>query len=309
MLKGFYYKHYFRAVPQQKNYILLALQEHILSLEKGKELFTGEVTLFSRAFALAVPHPAALRLNDELALFQLVKARLNAFSRCRPGTRCDEAVETAVQQIVSKAVAAGDIFDIFDAAGIKKPGISIFSEEFLAGIKTHPHPHVALEFLKNLLEEEIYTRTRKNLVQGRSFLQVLSRTLQRYSRNQVNTMEVIEQLIRLANDIRRADSREKKLRLTGDELAFYDALTSLNGVSRVFPEKTLKTIAQELVMQVRNNTTIDWAVRESARARLNTAVKRTLRSYRYPVKERSEIVDTILKQAECLAHDYYRDIQ
>ncbi|MCX6579239.1 MAG: type I restriction endonuclease subunit R [Candidatus Aminicenantes bacterium] len=311
LLDGFSYNRYFRASQLQKNRVLLLLQEHILSLENGKEIFAREVTLLSRAFALSVPHPAALRLKDETALFQLIRSRLHALNTAPPissrpnGNRPDEAVETAVRQIISKAVVTEEIVDIFAAAGIQKPGFSILSEEFLDGIMAHPHPHVALELLKNLLKQEIDIRARRNLVQGRSFLQMLGSALRSYRDNQSSTQEVIEQLIRLAREIRQADSRKEQLELTDDELAFYDALVSHDSARRLFPEKTVKLIARQLVEKVKENATIDWAVRESARSRLKVNVKRTLRIYKYPIEGRAGnvagVVDTILKQAELLA--------
>lgn len=311
LLNGLTYKRYFIASQPRKDLVLLRIQEHILSLENGRETFTREVTLLSRAFALSVPHPAALRLKDEVALFQLVRSRLQVLNTVNPissrpnGKRPDEAVETAVRQIISKAVVTEEIVDIFAAAGIQKPGLSILSEEFLAGIAEHPHPHVALELLKNLIKQEIDLRARKNLVKGRSFLQMLSSALRSYRENQSSTQEVIEQLIRLAREIRQSDSRKEQLELTDDELAFYDALLSHDSAQQIFPEKTVKIIARQLVQKVRENATIDWAVRESARSRLKVNIKRTLRIYKYPMEKRAGIVagvvDTILKQAELLA--------
>jgi type I restriction enzyme R subunit len=317
LLNKLMYRRYFISSHPRKDLILLCIQEHILSMDNGKEIFNKEVALLSRAFALSVPHPAALRIKDEVALFQLVRSRLNALNTVNPissrpnGKRAHEAVETAVRQIISKAVITEEIVDIFRASGIKEPGLSILSEEFLAGLSEHPHPHIALELLKNLLKQEIDLRGRKNLVQGRSFSQLLSKALLSYRQNQVSTQEVILQLIRLAREIRHSDERKEELELTEDELAFYDVLLSNDSARRIFPEKTIIMMARQLVQKVRENATIDWAVRESARSRLKVNIKRTLRIYKYPM-EKSTGTDpggatSILKQAELLADALCRE--
>lgn len=314
LLDGFLYKRYFKASQSQKSKIIMLLLEHILSLENGKEIFSREVTGLSHAFALSVPHPAALRLKDELALFQSVKLRLHALSTTNflsshtPGSQYDENVETAVRQIISKAVITEGIVDIFAASGIQKTDISILSEKFLANIKVHPHPHVAIELLKNLLKQEINLRIRRNLVQGRSFLQMISRTLRDYRENQLSTQEVIEQLILLAREVRAVDSRKEQLELTEDELAFYDALLAHENVPQLFPGKTIKNIARHLVEKVKENATLDWMIRENARSKLKVNIKRILRKYSYPMNDRLGAVETILKQAELLAAIYCQDV-
>jgi type I restriction enzyme R subunit len=320
MLQGFDYRKYFKVPLSLKESVLLALQEHILSLENGKENFTKKVTGLLKAFVLSVPHPAAMRLKENIAFFQAVKGRLNIFyprtitrTGTRPpatGTTSDQAVDTAICQIISKAVVPDKIVNIFDAAGIKRPHMSILSEEFLASIKKQPHPHVALELLTKLLKEEITTRSRRNLVQSRSFLQLLRKTLQKYRQKQLTTFEIIEELIRLAQELRQSDLRTRQMELTPDELSIYDALTSNDTALHLLPETTIKTMARELVKKVRENATIDWAIRESIRAKLKVIVKRTLRIYSYPIKTRSSAsggIDIILKQAEILADAYCRD--
>lgn len=313
LLNNFYYTHYFKVSQLQKNKLLLLFQEYILHLENGKEIFCSEVAQLSRAFALSVPHPAALKIKDELALFQLIKSRLqtvylgNPFSPRLLANRPDEIVETAVRQIISKAVMIEETVDIFSAAGIQNPGISVLSEEFLTHIKAHPNPHVAFELLKHLLKEEIGFRAQRNLVQSRSFSQIFGKALQDYRENQSTTSEVIEKLIRLAREIRTIDSRKDRLELTDDELAFYDALVSQENVNQLFPKETIKDMAQILLAKVKENATIDWAIRENVRSRLKVKIKRTLRKYCYPMASRTGVVDTILKQAELLASAYCRD--
>ena len=322
MLKGFDYKKYFKVPSSLKESVMLELQEHILSLENGKENFTKKVTGLLKAFALSVPHHAAMRLKENIALFQAVKARLNALyprTVTRPGTHTpmtdktpdrDQAVDTAICQIISKAVVPDKIVNILDASGIKRPNISILSEAFLVSIKKQPHPHVALELLTKLLKEEITTRSRRNLVQSRSFLYLLRSALGKYRQKQLTTLEIIEELIRLARELRQSDLRIRQMELTPDELSIYDALTSNDIARQLLPETTIKTMARELVKKVRENTTIDWAIRESIRAKLKVIVKRTLRIYNYPMKARAGVsggIDIILKQAEILADAYCHD--
>jgi type I restriction enzyme R subunit len=328
MLQGFDYRKYFKVPTPLKESVLLALQEHILDIENGKENFTKKVTGLLKAFTLSVPHPAALRLKENIAFFQAVKARLSVFSpitRTRTptrsstftnDTRSDQAVDAAICQIISKAVVPDKIVNLFDAAGIKRPRISILSEEFLASLKKQPHQHVALELLTKLLKDEITTHSRRNLVQSRSFLQLLRSALRKYRQKQLTALEIFEELIRLAQELRQSDLRTRQMELTADELAIYDALASNHTAIQLLPEATIKIIARELVKKVRKNTTIDWAIRESIRAKLKVIVKRTLRMYSYPMKTRSGAlgvpgssggVDIILKQAEILADAYCRD--
>jgi type I restriction enzyme R subunit len=300
ILHGFDYKKYFRASTAEKMSIVLAAEEFILGLPDGKERFVKNVILLSQAFALSVPDPKALKIKDEVGFFQAVKARLQKFEREGVG-KTEEEVETAIKQILSKAVVTDKVIDIFDAAGIQKPEISILSDEFMAEIRGMKHKNLALELLKKILNDEIKIRARKNLIQSRTFLEMLENAIRRYQNNIISTAEVIEELIKIAKRIKEADRRGEKLNLSEDELAFYDALEVNDSAVKILGDETLMTIARELADQVRRNTTIDWTIKENVRARLRVMVKRTLRKYGYPPDKQRQATDTVIQQAEMMA--------
>ncbi|CDM66726.1 Domain of unknown function (DUF3387) [Pyrinomonas methylaliphatogenes] len=230
-------------------------QEHILAQENGKERLLEAVSALSRAFALAVPHEKALAISDDVAFFQAVRAALT--KRAPSQQRTEEALDHAIRQIVSSAVAPEGVVDIFAAAGLKKPDISILSDEFLAEVRGMPQKNLAVELLRKLLEGEIKIWRRKNLVQARSFAEMLEAAIRRYKNRAIQAAEVIEELIQLAKEIREADRRGEALGLTEEELAFYDALEINDSAVKVLGEPTLRQIAQELVRTVRENVSID----------------------------------------------------
>ncbi|GIW81353.1 MAG: DEAD/DEAH box helicase [Gemmatales bacterium] len=284
---------------QQRLSILPAAQEHILAQTDGKQRLMNAVSDLSKAFALAVPHDAALAIRDDVAFFQAVKAVL---AKSAPGDRrSPEEIDHAIRQIVSRAVASDEVIDIFAAAGLKKPDISILSDEFLAEVRGLPQRNLAVEMLRKLLEGEIKTRRRKNVVQARSFAEMLENSIKRYQNRAIETAQVIEELIALAKELREADRRGEGLRLTDEELAFYDALETNDSAVAVLGDQTLRTIAQELVKTVRANITIDWTVRENVRAHLRVLVKRILRRYGYPPDKQEKATHTVLEQAEVLS--------
>jgi len=219
-----------------------------------------------------------------------------------PGERrTDEELDFAIRQIVSKAVAAGEVVDIFAAAGLKKPDLSILSEEFLAEVRDMPQRNLAVELLRKLLSGEIRSRARRNVVQARSFAEMLEQAIRKYQNRAIETAQVIEELIALARDMRDAGARGDSLGLSEDEVAFYDALETNDSAVKVLGEPTLKTIARELVATVRNNVTIDWTLRENVRAQLRVLVKRILRKYGYPPDKQEKATKTVLEQAEVLS--------
>jgi len=220
-----------------------------------------------------------------------------------PG-KTQEELDTAIRQIVSKAIASDEIIDIFSAAGLKKPDISILSDEFLSEVQKMPHRNLALELLHKLLSDEIKSRARKNLVQSRSFAEMLEKTIRRYQNKTIEATQVILELIELAKQMREARSRGEKLGLSEDEEAFYDALEVNDSAVKVLGDEVLKKLARELVETVRRNTTIDWTVRESARAKLRTMVRRLLRKYGYPPDKQEKATLTVLEQAELLGRDW-----
>jgi type I restriction enzyme, R subunit len=303
LFNGFDYKQYFEADTKGKMTIILEAQEFILSLEDGKNRFTRQVTYLSKAFALSVPHLDALRIKDELGFFQAVKARITKFEPTGSG-KSDEEVETAIRQIVDRAVVAEGVIDIFDAAGIKKPDISILSEEFLMEIRGMQRKNLAMELLKKLLNDELKARLKKNLVQSRKLSEMLEQTIRKYQNNLITTAQVIEELIRVAKDIKESDKRGKDMNLSDDELAFYDALANNDSAREVLGDKTLRELAVVLVDKVKANVSIDWTLKESVQAKLRTTVKRLLRKYGYPPDKQKLATETILKQTELLCDEW-----
>ena len=289
--------------PQERLGLLPSAQEHILAQENGKERCVGAVRELSQVFALAVPHVEALRIRDDVAFFQAVQAVLA--KRAPADARPEEDIEHAVRQIISRAVAPEGVMDIFAAAGLAKPDISILSEEFLAEVRGMPQRNLAVELLQKLLKGELSTRRRKNVVQARSFAEMLEQTIRRYQNRAIEAAQVIEELIQLAKDMRAANARGDALGMSEDELAFYDALETNDSAVKVLGDDTLRAIAQELVGTVRNNVTIDWTLRENVRAHLRVLVKRTLRKYGYPPDKQEKATQTVLEQAALLSGEYF----
>ncbi len=299
LLHGFDWSPWVSGTPAQRLGLLPPAQEHVLAQEEGKDRFLGAVRELSQAFALAVPHAEALRIRDDVAFFQAVRAVL---AKRAPGERkTEEELDLAVRQIVSRAVASEGVVDIFAAAGLKKPDLSILSEEFLAEVRGMPQRNLAVELLRKLLSGEIQTRRRKNVVQARSFAEMLEQAIRRYQSRAIEAAQVIEELIGLAKEMRQAHARGESLGLTEDELAFYDALETNDSAVKVLGDETLRAIARELVATVRANVTIDWTVRENVRAQLRVLVKRILRKYGYPPDKQEKATQTVLEQAEVLS--------
>jgi len=288
--------------PQERLSILPAAQEHVLAQEDGKNRFVKAVSDLSKAFALAVPHEKALEIRDDVAFFQAVRSVLTKSTG--DGRRSPEEIELAIRQIVSKAVSSDEVIDIFAAAGLKKPDISILSDEFLAEVRGMPQRNLAVEMLRKLIEGEIRARGRKNIVQARSFAELLGAAIRKYQNRAIETAQVIEELIRLARDMREATRRGEELGLTEDEAAFYDALEVNDSAVAVLGDETLRLIAQELVKSVRDSLTIDWTVRENVRAQMRVIIKRILRKYGYPPDKQARATELVLEQAEVLCQDW-----
>ena len=206
-----------------------------------------------------------------------------------------------MRQIVSRAVTPDGVVDIFAAAGLKKPDVSILSEEFLHEVRGMGRRNLAVELLERLLKGELATRKRKNVVQARSFAEMLEETIRRYQNRAVEAAQVIEELIGLAREMREANARGERLGLSDDELAFYDALGVNDSAVQVLGDETLRDIARELVETVRSNVTIDWTLRENVRANLRRLVKRVLRKHGYPPDKQEAATRTVLEQAEVLS--------
>ena len=282
--------------------LLPAAQEHVLQQEDGKNRLVKAVVALSKAFALAVPHDQALAIRDDVAFFQAVKSVLT--KSVTDDRRRPDELDYAIRQIVSRAVASDEVIDIFAAAGLKKPDLSILSDEFLAEVRGLPQRNLAIETLRKLLEGEIRARGQKNIVQARSFAEMLENAIRRYQNRTIETAAVIEELIALAQEMREADRRGEQLGLTEDEVAFYDALEVNDSAVKVLGDETLQTIAQELVQAVRNSVTIDWTLRENVRAKIRVMVKRILRRHGYPPDKQEKATRTVLEQAEVLCREW-----
>ena len=283
LFHGFDRSKWIIGAPTERLALLPAAQEHILAQENGKDRYLAAVRELSQAFTLAVPHEAALHIRDEVAFFQTVRAGLA--KRASGDARPEEELDHAVRQIVSRAVASEGVIDIFSAAGLDKPDISVLSDEFLAEVRDMPQRNLAVELLQKLLKGELAARRRKNVVQARSFAEMLEQTLRRYQNRAVEAAQVIEELIQLAQELREASARGDKLGLSEDEVAFYDALETNDSAVQVLGDETLRDIARELVKTVRNNVTIDWTLRENVRANLRRLVKRILRKARLSARQ------------------------
>ena len=302
ILHGFDWSDWISGDPQARIGLLPAAQEQVLSRVNGKERFIQAVRDLTRAFALATPHEEAIKIRDDVAFFQAVQA---ALTKRAPGEmRPEDELDHAVRQIIARAVAPAGVIDIFTAAGLQKPDISILSDEFLAEVRGMPQRNLAVETLQKLLKGEISTRQRKNVVQARSFAEMLEQTIRRYQNRAIEAAQVIEELISLARDMREADARGKKLGLSEEELAFYDALETNDSAVKVLGDETLRTIARELVKTVRSNVTIDWTLRENVRAQLRVLVKRILRKHGYPPDRQEKATQTVLEQAELLSAEW-----
>ncbi len=302
LFHGFDWSVWTTGTPAQRLNLLPAAQEKILAQEDGKDRCLAAVRELSQAFALAVPHEEAQSIRDDVAFFQAVRAALS--KPAASVARHEEDLDLAVRQILSRAVASEGVIDIFAAAGLDKPDISVLSDEFLAEVKDMPHRNLAVELLQKLLKGELSVRKRKNVVEARSFSEMLEQSLRRYQNRAIEAAQVIEELIALAKELREANARGEKLGLSDDELAFYDALGTNDSAVQVLGDVTLRAIARELVEMVRGNVTIDWTLRENVRARLRAMVKRILRRYGYPPDKQEKATQTVLQQAELLSEGW-----
>lgn len=303
LLHGFDYKAILAAEPGQRMNGVVRAMEFILGLEDGKARYLQAVAALSKAFALAVPHGRALAIRDEVGLFQEIRSAL-VKATVPDKERPSDELEAAVRQLVSRAVYSTEVVDIFAAAGLEKPDISILSDEFLAEVQQLPQRNLALELLKKLISDEIRTRLRKNVVLARSFAEMLEQAVRKYQNRAIEAAQVIEELIQLAKDIRKAQSRGGEMGLSDDEVAFYDALAENESARQVMGDEKLRFLAQELVDRVRQSVTIDWQVRENARAQIRVLVKRILRKYGYPPDMQQRATELVLEQAEVLCGEW-----
>lgn len=302
MYHGFAYEHYFGADTPKKLAMILAAEEHLLGLENGKKRYLDEVTALSKAFAIAIPHEQAIDVKEEVAFFQAVKSRLAKFDSGGTG-KTNEAMETVIRQVIDQALVSEQVIDVFDAAGIKKPDISILSEEFLLEVKNMEHKNVALEVLKKLLYDEIKSRTKKNLVQSKALMGMLENSIKKYHNKILTAAEVIEELITLGKDIQQMDKEPQEMGLSEYEYAFYTAIANNDSAKELMQKDKLRELAVILFEKVRENASIDWTIKASVKAKLKVIVKRTLRQYGYPPDMQKLATETVLKQAELIAEE------
>lgn len=302
LFHGFDYSVFLQGTASERMQVLPAAQEHILTVESGKERLIQTVVALSKAFALSVPRQEALDARDEVAFFQTVKAALIKTDR---GTQTpQEDLDHAIRQIVAGAIAPEGVIDVFEAAGLQKPDISLLSEEFLAEVREMPHRNLAVELLQKLLHDEIRARSRRSVVQSRLFSDMLELALKRYQARAITTAQVIEQLIELAREMRAAQERGESLGLSNEEIAFYDALETNESAVKVLGDEVLRTIARELTETVKRTATIDWTQKESVRAAMRVAIKRILRRHGYPPDMQAKAVETVLEQAEQFGFEF-----
>jgi len=302
MFHGFAYEEYFDAATSKKLSIILSAQEHILNIDNGKKRFIDEVTALSRIFAIAIPHEQAIDAKDEVAFFQAIKARLVKFESAESG-KSDEEIETAIRQVIDEALTSNKVVDVFDAAGIKKPDISILSEEFLLEIKGMEHKNLALETLKKLLNDEIKSRTKKNLVQSKSLMEMLENSIKKYHNKILTAAEVIEELIKIGKDIQSMDKEPQEMGLSDFEYAFYTAVADNDSARDLMQKDKLRELAVVLAEKIKQNASIDWTIKESVKSKLKVMVKRTLRKFGYPPDMQKLATETVLKQAELIAKE------
>lgn len=303
-LRHFDWKKFFTLSPENKLKYIPLIVDYIFSQENGEQSFVENTKNLLKAFAISVPHEKAITIRDNVALFQAIKARLVKLSDRNEGGKTDEEIETAIKQIISEAITAEKVIDIFDAAGIKKPSIEILDEHFLQELKDLPQKNLAVELLKKLLKEEIRKRTKINLVESKKFSEMLEDAIKRYHNGMIDTVEFLEKvLIPFAAQIKESDSRGEKLGLDFREYAFYTALEVNNSAVAILGDETLKHIAQELLKTVRNSTTIDWTIKESVQSALRRNIRRILRLHGYPPDLQEKAVETVLTQAKMLAED------
>jgi type I restriction enzyme R subunit len=303
MLHGFDWSQWVTGKATERLALIPAGQEHVLEQDDGKKRFVQLVADLSKAFALCASTDEATAIRDDISFFQAVQGALSKHSAT--STKTPEQLDAAIRQLVSKAITTeGEIIDVFTAAGLSRPDISILSDQFLAEVRGLKHKNVAAELLEKLLKDEIKERSKRNLVQSQLFSEKLQKTLNAYHNRAIATQEVIEELIKLAKELDAANKRGEELGLTDDEVAFYDALAANASAVQAMGNDKLKVIAGELIRQVRKSVTIDWTLRESARAKIRVMVKRILNKYGYPPDLQEEAVKTVLRQAELLCADW-----
>ena len=303
MFHGFDYRKFFDLKPSERISFIPDAMEHILKENGKKERFEREVASLLKALSLAVPHDRAMEIKEEVGLFQAIKSAITKSTETEKKGQ-EERFDTAIKQILSRAVISDRVIDIFEAAGIQKPELSVLSEDFLAEMKEMPQKNLAFEALKNDLNDEIRILSSRNIVQGKSFMDMLDKTIKKYTSRSVEAAQVIEELLEVARKVREEKNRGKQKNMTEDELAFYDALGASDSAVKVLGDDTLRKIALELTQMIRNSVTIDWTQRESVQAEIRLKVKKILRKYGYPPDKEKKATETVLGQAGIIAKNW-----
>jgi len=301
LFHGFDRTPWVNSAPSERLRVLPPAIQFILEVENGKERLVEAVTALSKAFALSVPHEQAIRIRDDVGFFQAIKTAIVKYDVKTSMSSLE--MDAAIKQIVSKAITSDQVIDIFSAAGLKRPDISILSEDFLAQVKQMPHKNLAVETLRKLLNDEIRTVSRKYLVQSKEFSKMLEEAVNRYRKHAITSAEAIEALIQLAKEMREANARGEDLGFSEDELAFYDALEVNDSAVKVLGDETLRQIALELAETIKNNIAIDWTMKESVKAKLRTRIKRVLRKHGYPPDKQEKAIQTVIQQAELICSE------
>ena len=305
IMHGYDYHKYFTSDTAEKLKIILESEDFILGIEQGegKTRFIRAVSSLSQSFPLAVPHPTAMENAPLVAYFQAVKARLVKFNE--PTTNSagigNSELETRVKQTIDQALVSEKVVDIFDAAGIQKPDISILSDEFMEEMRDYEHKNIALETLKKLLNDEIKVREQHSVTQGKKLMDMLNNAIKGYQNKVLTAAEVIEELIKLAKEIKLSDNLANELKLTNFEYAFYSAVAENDSAKELMGKDKLRELAIVLTSTIRNNISVDWTIKESARAKIRTVVKRLLRKYGYPPDMELLATELVLHQAEVIA--------
>ncbi len=307
-LRHLNWRKFFTLTPEEKLKFIPVIVDYIFSQENGEQVFIDNTNKLLKAFAISVPHERAMAIRDEVALFQAIKSRLVKISDRNGSSKTNEEIETAIKQIISEAITADNVIDIFDAAGIKKPNIEILDEHFLQEIKDLPQKNLAVALLKKLLKNEIKRLSKINLVESKKFSEMMEEAIKRYHNGMIDTVEFLEKvLIPFAQEMKEADKRGEKLGLDYREYAFYTALEVNNSAVAILGDQVLKHIAQELLKTVRNSVTIDWTIKESVQAALRRNIKRILRKFGYPPDLQEKAVETVITQAKMLAEDLIKN--
>ena len=307
LFHGFDYMRYFGAETRTQLQIILDAQEHVLSIENGERRLKQHVTELSKAYALSMPHEEALRLREQVAFFQAIKARLDKLNATTSGGPTDEDYRMALKQIVDKAIAPVGVVDVFAAAGLEKPNMSVLSDEFLAEVRGMERKNLAVEALQKLLNDEVRVQFSRNVVKSGEFSVMLEAALANYKNGTIEAAQVIEELIAIAKKLRESKEQSESLGLNEDEILFYDALVANDSANEIMKDDQLRDLARVLVQQVRNDASIDWQVRDSVQAKLRVNVKKTLNKYGYPPDQQAIATMLVLEQAKSYGQSWSKN--